>query len=183
MKKLYIIAGANGSGKTTFAKSFAQIHDLHFINADEIAKSLDPDNITKHQVKAGRIFFAELNKRIGESRSFVIETTLSGKYLVKYIDKAKQNGFEVEMIYLFLEGPEINIGRVMHRVLNGGHHVPEDDIIRRFYRSKEMFLDVYRDIVDHWIMYYNSDEISEKIATDEMIYDSKKWQEFKEDMA
>ena len=71
----------------------------------------------------------------------------------------------------------------MHRVLNGGHHVPEDDIIRRFYRSKEMFLDVYRDIVDHWIMYYNSDEISEKIATDEMIYDSKKWQEFKGDMA
>ena len=177
--KLYIIAGANGSGKTTFAKSFASIHKLYFINADEIAKELDPENITKHQVRAGRIFFEELNKRLDENNSFVIETTLSGKYLVKYINKAKQNGFEVVMIYLFLERPEINIGRVKHRVLNGGHHVPKDDIIRRFHRSKEMFLNIYKDIVDHWTMYYNSDEISEKIATDEMVYDSKKWQEFK----
>jgi len=43
--KLYIIAGANGSGKTTFAKAFAGIHGLHFINADEIAKELDPEHI------------------------------------------------------------------------------------------------------------------------------------------
>ena len=96
--RLYIIAGANGSGKTTFAKSFAEIHGLHFINADEIAKELDPKNITKHQVKAGRIFFEELNKRLSEDNSFIIETTLSGNYLVKYIRKAQENGFEVEMI-------------------------------------------------------------------------------------
>lgn len=181
--KLYIIAGANGSGKTTFAKSFAQINDLYFINADEIAKELDPENITKHQVKAGRIFFQELNKRLDEKNSFVMETTLSGKYLVKYIEKAQSNGFEVEMIYLFLEKPETNIIRVSNRVLNGGHYVPKDDIIRRFYRSKELFMSIYKDMVDKWIMYYNSDEISEKIATDKMIYDDKKWQEFKKDIS
>jgi len=180
--KLYIIAGANGSGKTTFAKSFASILNMHFINADEIAKELDPDNITKHQVKAGRIFFHELNKRLDENNSFVIETTLSGKYLVKYIKKAQTNGFEVEMIYLFLEKPESNISRVSHRVLNGGHHVPKDDIIRRFYRSKKMFMFVYKDLVDKWIMYYNSNEINEKIATDKMIYDDKKWEEFIKDI-
>ena len=181
--KLYIIAGANGSGKTTFAKSFSRIHDLYFINADEIAKELDPNNITKHQVKAGRIFFQKLNKRLNENKSFIIETTLSGKYLVKYINRAKANGFEVEMIYLFLEKPETNITRVATRVLSGGHHVPKDDIIRRFYRSKEMFMFVYKDLVDKWIMYYNSDEINEKIATDKMIYDDKKWQEFKKDIS
>ena len=181
--KLYIIAGANGSGKTTFAKSFANIHNLYFINADEIAKELDPENITKHQVKAGRIFFQELKKRLNEQNSFVLETTLSGKYLVKYIKKAQENGFEVEMIYLFLEKPESNINRVSHRVLNGGHHVPKDDIIRRFYRSKELFMSVYKNLVDKWTMYYNSDEVTEKIATDEMIYDNKKWQEFIRDLA
>ena len=178
MKKLYIIAGANGSGKTTFAKSFSEIHNLYFINADEIAKELDPENITKHQVKAGRIFFQELNKRLEENRSFVIETTLSGKYLVKYITKAKANGFKVEMIYLFLEQPKTNIARVEIRVIGGGHDVPKDDIIRRFYRSKELFMTLYKDLMDKWIMYYNSDEICEKIATDQMIYDDKKWQEF-----
>ncbi len=179
MKKLYIIAGANGSGKTTFAKSFADIHNLHFINADEIAKALDPDNITKHQVKAGRIFFEELNKRLSENNSFVIETTLSGKYLVKYIKQAQENGFEVEMIYLFLEKPETNIGRVAIRVIGGGHHVPKDDIIRRFYRSKQMFFEVYKALVDHWEIYYNSNEIFEKIADTNVIYDHEKMQEFR----
>jgi len=177
--KLYIIAGANGSGKTTFAKSFASIHNLHFINADEIAKELDPGNITKHQVKAGRIFFQELNKRLKETNSFVIETTLSGKYLVKYIGQAQKNGFEVEMIYLFLEKPETNIWRVAIRVIGGGHHVPKDDIIRRFYRSKKMFFEVYMDIVDYWEIYYNSDEIFEKIADTNTVYDHEKMQEFR----
>jgi len=181
--KLYVIAGANGSGKTTFAKSFASIHNMHFINADEIAKRLDPKHITKHQVKAGRIFFQELKKCLVGSSSFIIETTLSGKYLVKYIKQAQQNGFEVEMIYLFLERPESNISRVDHRVLNGGHYVPKNDIIRRFYRSKEMFMYVYKDLVDKWIIYYNSNEITERIATDIMIYDHKKWQEFIKDLA
>jgi len=181
--KLYIIAGANGSGKTTFAKSFASIHKMHFINADEIAKELDPENITKHQVKAGRIFFQELNKRLGDKNSFVIETTLSGQYLVKYIKKAQDNGFEVEMIYLFLEKAEENISRVAHRVLNGGHHVPKNDIIRRFYRSKEMFMNIYKELLDKWTIYYNADEVFEKIATDEMIYDEDKWQEFRKDIS
>ena len=181
--KLYIIAGANGSGKTTFAKSFANIHNLYFINADEIAKELDPENITKHQVKAGRIFFKELNKRLDENNSFVIETTLSGKYLVKYIAKAHENGFEVEMIYLFLEKAETNITRVANRVLNGGHHVPKDDIIRRFYRSKVMFMDIYKELLDKWTIYYNADEVFEKIATDEMIYDEDKWKEFRKDIS
>ena len=177
--KLYIIAGANGSGKTTFAKSFSQIHNLHFINADEIAKSLDPENITKHQVKAGRIFFEELNRCLDEDRSFVIETTLSGKYLVKYIKKAQKKGFEVEMIYLFLEKPQINISRVAIRVVAGGHHVPKSDIIRRFYRSKNMFLECYKDLVDKWEIYYNSDEIFEKVADDNGIYDHEKMKEFR----
>ncbi len=151
--KLYIIAGANGSGKITFAKSLANIHKMHFINADEIAKELDPKNITKHQVKAGRIFFQELNKRLNEKNSFIIETTLSGKYLVKYIKRAKENGFEVEIIYLFLEKAEENITRVAHRVLNGGHNVPKNDIIRRFYRGKEMFIYIYKGLLDKWTIY------------------------------
>ena len=175
---LYIIAGANGSGKTTFAKSFAKFNNLYFINADEIAKELDPLNITKYQVKAGRIFFKELNEKLELKSSFVIETTLSGKYLIKYIEKAKSKSFKVELIYLFLEKPQTNIVRVANRVLNGGHHIPKNDIIRRFYRSKEMFTKSYKNIVDSWSVYYNTDEIFEKVATQSMVYDDKKWEEF-----
>lgn len=176
--KLYIIAGANGSGKTTFAKSFSKKSGYYFINADEIAKELDSNNLTKHKVKAGRIFFQELEKRLDDRESFVVETTLSGKYLVKYINRAKENGFEVILIYLFLENPMMNISRVNSRVLAGGHNVPKDDIIRRFYRSHELFLNLYREMVDSWTIYHNTDEVFEKIATDVVVYDKDKYQKF-----
>ena len=102
-KILYIIAGANGSGKTTFAMTFAQLQNLKFINADEIAKEYDPNDIQKHKMKAGKKFFDELYIFLEKQESFIIETTLSGKYLIKIINKAKQKGFRVSLIYLFLE--------------------------------------------------------------------------------
>ena len=105
-------------------------------------------------------------------------TDLSGKYLVKYIQKAKQLNFKVSLIYLFLENLDTNISRVKNRVLNGGHNVPQDDIIRRFYRSKNMFYRVYKDIVDDWSIYYNSNEVFEKIAYNNKILDHKKYDKF-----
>ncbi len=182
MKTLYIISGANGSGKTTFAKEFSKLNDLYFINADEIAKELDSKNITKYKIKAGKMFFSEFTKRLGLDKSFVIETTLSGKYLVGYIKKAKELNYQVSLIYLFLENPQTNINRVKNRVLNGGHHIPQDDIIRRFYRSKNMFWNTYKDLSDGWSIYYNSDEIFEKIASDDKILDEQKYEMFFKDI-
>ncbi len=181
MQTLYIIAGANGSGKTTFAKSFSSLNNLYFINADEIAKSLDKNDITRYKIKAGKIFFEEFNKQLELKKSFVLETTLSGKYLVKYIKKAKELNFHISLIYLFLENPNINILRVENRVLNGGHYVPAKDIIRRFYRSKNMFQNTYKDIVDTWSIYYNSNEIFEEIADDTQVFDNEKYNEFLKD--
>ncbi len=84
------------------------------------------------------------------------------------------------MIYLFLEQPSINIGRVKNRVLGGGHHVPKEDIIRRFYRSKNLFCEVYKDIVSSWSIYYNSNEIFEKVADNNKVLDTQKYNKFKE---
>jgi len=182
MKTLYIISGANGSGKTTFAKEFSKINRFYFINADEIAKELDSKNITKYKIKAGKIFFSEFKNSLLLDKSFVIETTLSGKYLINYIKKAKELNFKVSLIYLFLENPNTNINRVKNRVLNGGHHIPKDDIIRRYYRSKDMFFNVYKNLVDSWSIYYNSDEIFEKIASNDKILDNQKYEIFCKDI-
>jgi len=173
MKIFYIVAGANGSGKTTFAKEFTKESNLYFLNADELAKSYNS------QIKAGKILFEKLDNLIKQDKSFVIETTLSGKYLTKYIKTAKQNGFVVKLIYLFLETPEVNILRVKQRVLRGGHNVDKKDIIRRFYRSKEMFCKVYKNLVDEWAIYYNSDEYFEKIADNNIVYDEDKMNELR----
>ena len=170
-KTLYIIAGANGSGKTTFALNFAELEDLKFINADEIAKQFDPNDLQKYKVKAGKKFFEELELSLSEESSFVIETTLSGKYLINVIKKAKELGFHTSLIYLFLETNEENIYRVKNRVLKGGHDVPTEDIIRRYYRSRKLFYYTYKNLVDDWVLFFNGDDNFELVENQNETFD------------
>lgn len=165
-KTLYIIAGANGSGKTTFALSYTALNNLYFINADEIAKSYDPKDISKYKVKAGKEFFRRLELSLNQDKSFMIESTLSGKYLQDVINRAKSKNFRVVLIYLFLETDQENILRVQNRVLNGGHDVPVDDIKRRYTRSRNLFWNTYKDMVDSWMLFFNGDDNYELVAED-----------------
>lgn len=80
-KVLYIIAGANGSGKTSFAKSYAELNNLHFINADEIAALYDPSDIQKYKIKAGKEFFRQLDEYIlNKNKSFTMKAFMSFFY-------------------------------------------------------------------------------------------------------
>ena len=157
MNKLYIVSGANGSGKTTFAKTLVEEISIQFINADEIAKELNPDDTLGGKTAAGKIFFKRVYELLASQTSFAVESTLSGKYLVNLIKKAQALGYEIELVYIFLENPDVCIERIKERVLNGGHHVPDDDVIRRYYRSKENFWNVYKTLVDKWFLIYNSE--------------------------
>ncbi|TKI69941.1 hypothetical protein FCU45_04840 [Sulfurimonas crateris] len=181
-KTLYIIAGANGSGKTTFALSYTALNDLHFINADEIAKVFDPNDISKYKVKAGKEFFRQLEINLNGDKSFMIESTLSGKYLKDVVNKAKEKGFKVVLIYLFLETDTENILRVKNRVLNGGHDVPQDDIKRRYSRSKNLFWNTYKDMVDNWMLFFNGDDNYELIAEDNEVLDNEYFILFTKDL-
>lgn len=181
-KNLYIIAGANGSGKTTFALSYTALNNIYFINADEIAKSYDPNDISKYKVKAGKEFFRQLEEKLNDNKSFMIESTLSGKYLKDVIIKAKENEFKIVLIYLFLETQDENISRVANRVLNGGHDVPEDDIKRRYTRSRNLFWNTYKDMVDNWMLFFNGDDNYELIAEDNEILDTEYFNLFIKDL-
>jgi predicted ABC-type ATPase len=163
-KELIIVAGANGSGKTTLSKQVMLVRDYDFLNADEIAKKIDNQVDTKIQLQAGRIFFTTLAQWFSEGKSFILESTLSGKYLTKVIEKAKANDYEVTIIYVFLESSQECIERIAVRVRNGGHHIPDEDVIRRFYRSKKNFWNEYRFLVDDWFLYYNGNQDSKKVA-------------------
>lgn len=154
-KTVYIVGGANGVGKTTFSREFLTKEKIDFLNADEIAKQISPDNVQSAQVTAGRILFNQMAELIKEDKSFLLETTLSGTSYIRIIRELKSKGYNVHLFYFFLDNPEVSISRIKIRVLEGGHYVADDDVRRRYQRSLFNFWNKYRNEVDDWILSYN----------------------------
>lgn len=154
-KLLYIIAGANGSGKSTLAEVLLKEKHLEFLNADEIAKKIAPNAIHSVPISAGKIYFKQLNEYFKNNKSFAVESTLSGSNIIRIIERAQKQNYKIILVYSFLQNCTTCIERVKKRVENGGHNVPEEDIIRRYYKSIVKFWDEYRLMVDEWTMFYN----------------------------
>lgn len=186
-KVAYIIAGPNGSGKTTFVQEFIKQNRLPFLNADEIALKLSPHHIEKARIPAGKIFLGKIEKYITEGKSFIVETTLAGKYFIGLITQLKKSNYRPEIIYIFVESIEEAIRRVDIRIKKGGHPVPEEDIKRRFTRSKTNFWNMYRPMVDNWKIFLNSKDEFLQVAAgkrDELqIIDEINFSLFKEGIA
>lgn len=159
-----IIAGANGSGKTTFALSYAEFSGLEFVNADEIAKTLNREAMDHEKFNAGKIFLRQVEKLLEQKQDLILETTMSGKYLIKIIQKAKQSGYFIDIFYLYLDNVVNNIARVQNRVYNGGHNIPREDIVRRYYRSRKLFYEQYKEMADRWFLFFNADDEFEEVA-------------------
>jgi predicted ABC-type ATPase len=134
MPNLYIIAGCNGAGKTT--ASFTVLPELlgcrEFVNADEIARGLSPFQPEKVAIEAGRIMLSRIDSLINSKQDFAFETTLSSKWYVRTIERAKANGYFVTLVFFWLEKVELAVERVKIRVTEGGHNIPEE-VIRRKY--------------------------------------------------
>jgi predicted ABC-type ATPase len=89
--------------------------------------------------------------------SFAFETTLAGRSYARSIPRWQEAGYSVTLLYLSLPTPEIAISRVAERVRQGGHHVPDDVVRRRFVAGRENFETLYKPLVDEWILYDNTD--------------------------
>ena len=163
-KEIIIIAGANGSGKTTFADLYHKKKGVDFINADLIAEGLKIENDLERFRTAGEIFLGKLEELVNGRDSFMIESTLSGRFLINTINKAKKNGFSIQLVYIFLDTPDLCVERIKERVLKGGHHVPEKDVKRRYYRSIWNFGKIYKNTADHWFLIHNSKQLFARIA-------------------
>lgn len=162
--ELTIISGPNGAGKTTFANKYLIAKHVKFLNADKIASTLSPNNFDKVRISAGKIFLKEAKNLVQKNSSFIIESTLSGKYLRSIIELARSKSFKIKIIFIFLENEQIAVKRIEERVVNGGHFIPKKDIIRRFNRSKENFWKIYKDLADSWYLFYNSEDTFEEVA-------------------
>lgn len=149
-----IIAGPNGVGKSTLApRLMAEFGTPTFLNADDIAKALMPDDPAAAAVAAGRIMHRRLLAAIEQRESFALETTLSGMSLRNSIVRMQQAGYLVRLAFLWVPSPELNVQRVRTRVRLGGHFVPDEDVRRRFGRAIYNFERVYRSMVPFWRVY------------------------------
>lgn len=156
-KRIVIIAGPNGAGKTTFAREFlpTDAELPNFVNADLIAAGVSPFAPDLAAFKAGRIMLETIADYAKRGESFSFETTLSGLSYVQMIPLWRSSGYSVKLFFLSLPDVEMAIERVAIRVKQGGHHVPEDVIRRRFAHGIENF-ERYKLLVDDWQMYDNS---------------------------
>lgn len=156
--RILIIAGPNGAGKTTFARESLPKEAACpiFVNADLIAAGLSPFAPDSVAIQAGKLMLNQLDRHFEARESFAFETTLSGRAYARKIERWKAAGYSVELIFLKLDSADEAVKRVVQRVLQGGHDIPEVVIRRRFSAGLLNFENVYRPLVDSWAIYDNS---------------------------
>lgn len=153
---LIIIGGANGSGKTTLAREFVALEKVTYLGADEIARELNAQQPEKVAIEAARLFSQKFGEYLEKRESLIVESTLSGLSLRKWIEKARSFEYAVKILFVYLSSPELCVQRVAARVAKGGHDVPEADIKRRFARANFNFWHVYKDLANEWNLFYNA---------------------------
>ena len=155
---VYLIAGPNGAGKTTFAKRFLPLYAKckNFVNADLIAQGLAPFSPESAAIKAGRILLEQIHHLAEHKSDFAFESTLSGTGYVSFLKKLKSKGYVIHIFYLWIPKVELSIARIKERVSKGGHHVPAQDVKRRFVKSFHHFEHLYRPLADYWSIIDNA---------------------------
>lgn len=136
---LIVVAGPNGSGKTSITEQIRQhqwAEHAEYINPDELAQSLYGDwNDKENQLKAARHCEALREQYLREGKSLIFETVLSAPDKLDYIMRAYQAGYFVRMFFVCTESPLINIRRISKRVEEGGHDVDAQKVIDRYHKS------------------------------------------------
>lgn len=158
LKKIVIIAGPSGAGKTTFARNFLlnEGRTWRFINADLIAAGLAPFMPYDAYLKASRLMLEEIDECVEAGESFAFATTLHDLAYLKKITYWQQLGYHVELWFLSLPNADAAVSRVAHRVAQGGHDIPEHVIRRQFNPGIKNFHEHYRTLVNSWALYDNS---------------------------
>lgn len=154
-----LFRGINGAGKTTASRDLL-INVLKipvFTNADAIARGLNSLNPESEAAEAGRIILAWMDKLTAQGKDFAFETTLSGRTYISRLKEMRKLGYEVYLYYYWLRSPEVAIARVAQRVRSGGHHIPDEDVTRRYGRSVKNFLEQYRALANIWEVFDNTE--------------------------
>lgn len=171
-------------GKTTVALWYSMGTGCPYVGADAIAAEIEPESPASAAIEAGRRFVAEIDRLIVNRESFVVESTLSGRSFLKSLQLASNAGYQITIMFLYVDSADVCVSRVAERVRKAGHFVPELDIRRRFGRSLRNFWSMYRHLADEWMLCYNGNtgfqEVSAGSRSKITILDAEKHADFLE---
>jgi predicted ABC-type ATPase len=150
-----VLGGPNGAGKSTAAPRLLRgpLKVDEFVNADTLAQGLSAFRPQDVAVEAGRITLQRLSMLEAQRKSFAFEATRASQGLARRLDRLKQGGYHVHILYLWLPNAELALARVAERVRAGGHDVPVEAVRRRFDRGRHNFFTLYRPLADAWRLY------------------------------
>lgn len=136
---LIVIAGPNGSGKTTITSQVLQhtwLEDSLYINPDNVAQNIFGDwNNQEAVLKAAQYCQSQREDCLKNKHSMIFETVMSTDEKIKFIQRAKESGFFIRLFFVGTSSPTINASRIATRVMKGGHDVPISKIISRYAKS------------------------------------------------
>lgn len=110
---------------------------LPFINADNIARELFPQNPEEHSYQAASIAEEVRNRLVEEGKTFCFETVFSHPSKIDFLAKAKAYNFEIILVFIHLSSIDLNKARISQRIEEGGHFVPDDKVETRIPRTLE----------------------------------------------
>ena len=154
MPSLVVVAGPNGCGKSTLTQ-IGKIRDIEIIDPDAIARDMRDAALARVEIAAAREALKRRRAAVAAGRSFLIETTLAGQGSLREMKDARRSGFSISLHYVSVASPDDAVLRVRNRVARGGHDVPDEDVRRRFNRSRAN-LSLAMAISDEWHLYDNT---------------------------
>ena len=136
---LIVIAGPNGSGKTTITSKILRhewLEDALYINPDQVAQERFGDwNSPEAVMQAAQYCEQQREQCLAQRHSLIFETVLSSEGKVDFIRRAHEAGYFIRIFFVATSHPTINASRIAQRVLEGGHDVPIPKIISRYQKS------------------------------------------------
>ncbi|MFA5443784.1 MAG: zeta toxin family protein [Bacteroidales bacterium] len=166
MPTMYVISGCNGAGKTTASYTILSevLQCRDFVNSDEIARGISPFDLSHAAIDAGRVMLKRIKELTDTKEDFAFETTLAVRSYASLIEKTKKKGYEIMLVYFWLNSPDLAVERVQNRVIAGGHSIPENVIRRRYWSGMRNLFNIYMPLSDRWLLINNSETPSSLIA-------------------
>lgn len=151
-KQLWVLAGGNGAGKSTFYHQYLAKYGIKFVNAHLIARAMDWEHPERLSYEAATLATEMRENMIAQGESFCFETVFSHESKIDFIAMAKAHGYGVILIFIHLTDPSLNEGRVFQRTLEGGHDVPAEKIHSRIPKTMKNIQTVLPVVDEAWIL-------------------------------